>query len=75
MHTQVHSEIAGIVLEIKHGPGSTVASEEAVLIIECMKMHIPIVAPVAGRIHSVAVTEGALIEEGQLAFVVDTKCG
>ncbi|HEX3847423.1 MAG TPA: acetyl-CoA carboxylase biotin carboxyl carrier protein subunit [Steroidobacteraceae bacterium] len=73
MQTPIHSEIAGIVLEIKLAPGSAVAIDEVVLMVECMKMYIPIASPVAGRIHSVAVAEGALIEEGQLAFVVESS--
>jgi acetyl-CoA carboxylase biotin carboxyl carrier protein len=71
VQTRVHSEIAGIVFEIKLAEGAIVTTDEAVLMVECMKMHIPIVSPVAGRIHSIAVAGGDLIEEGQLAFVVE----
>ncbi len=71
MERRVQSEISGIVIEVKLKAGDSVAAEDVVITVECMKMHIPIVSPMKGRVRSVEVAEGAMIEEGQLVFVVE----
>jgi biotin carboxyl carrier protein len=71
MERRVHAEISGVLIEIKAKPGDSVDADDPVLLVECMKMHIPIVSPVAGRIRSIEVAEGAMLEEGQLVFTIE----
>jgi biotin carboxyl carrier protein len=62
----VRSPTTGIVLEVKVSPGDSVREEDEMLVIESMKMHIPVTAPSAGRVESVAVKEGDQVSEDDL---------
>jgi biotin carboxyl carrier protein len=62
----VRSPTTGIVLEVKVNPGDSVQEEDEMVIIESMKMHIPVTAPSAGRVESVAVKEGDQVSEDDL---------
>ena len=46
--------------------GDLVAAEQELLILESMKMEMPIEAPVRGRVASIAVSPGQAVEEGDL---------
>jgi len=71
MKLQVKSEIAGSVWKILKAPGEAVAAEEPVLILESMKMEIPVTAPRAGILNSMQVAEGESVAEGQVVAVLD----
>jgi len=62
----ITSEIAGQVWKIQAAVGQSVAKGESVMIIEAMKMEIPIEAPRAGVIMEISVLEGETIKEGQI---------
>jgi len=62
----ITSEIAGQVWKIQAAVGQRVATDESVMIIEAMKMEIPIDAPRAGVIMEITVHEGETIKEGQI---------
>jgi acetyl-CoA carboxylase biotin carboxyl carrier protein len=62
----ITSEIAGQVWKIQAAVGQRVATDESVMIIEAMKMEIPIEAPRAGVIMEISVLEGETIKEGQI---------
>ena len=64
--TPIRTEISGNVWKILKAPGETVAEEEPVMILESMKMEIPVFAPRAGSIASIAVAEGDSVVEDQL---------
>jgi acetyl-CoA carboxylase biotin carboxyl carrier protein len=68
---EVQSEITGRVWKIEARPGDRVAVDQAIIILESMKMEIPISAPAAGRVAEVCVTEKDLVEEGQIVAVLD----
>lgn len=61
----VRSEIAGTVWKIEVAPGQRVAAGEVLLILESMKMEIPVEAPSAGVVEVVQVAEGQPVKEGQ----------
>src|SRR5579862_7790127 len=61
---KVKSEIAGSVWKIEVAVGDEVAEEDPLIILESMKMEIPLVAPRAGTIIEILVTEGEAIGEG-----------
>ena len=46
--------------------GQQVRADETLMILESMKMEIPINAPRAGRVAKVHVKEGQTVQEGQL---------
>jgi acetyl-CoA carboxylase biotin carboxyl carrier protein len=71
MPTEVAAEIAGNVWKVETQVGAEVAEEEVLLILESMKMEIPVEAPCAGRVSEIRVAEGESIEEGAVLVVLD----
>ena len=57
---------AGKVFKIEAGAGTSVKKGDAVVIIEAMKMEIPVVAPQDGTVASIDVKEGDPVEVGYL---------
>jgi acetyl-CoA carboxylase biotin carboxyl carrier protein len=68
----VRSDITGKVWKVLHAIGDTVEEEEPILIIESMKMEIPVLAPCAGRLTKLLVAEGDDVAEGQEVGVVES---
>jgi len=56
----------GNVWKILKQPCDAVAAEEVVIILESMKMEIPIEAPRAGTLRDLKVAEGDQVTEGQI---------
>jgi biotin carboxyl carrier protein len=69
---RVCCEIAGKVLRIEARAGARVAADDTLLLIECMKMEIPVAAPAAGVVESFHVAAGDEVEEGQHVATVRT---
>lgn len=67
---EVKSEIAGRIWKVLASVGQSVAADDSLLIIESMKMEIPVVAPRNGVIREIRVAEGDEIAEGQLLAVI-----
>ena len=72
MATEVRAHITGTVWKILVKPGDEVAAEQTLVILESMKMEMPVEAPEAGRVASVAVAEGASVDEGDLLLSVES---
>jgi len=70
MATEVEAQIAGSVWKIEKSVGDRIEEEEVILIIESMKMEIPVEAPRAGMILEIRVAEGDSIEEGAVLVVI-----
>jgi biotin carboxyl carrier protein len=64
--TKVEAEVTGKVWKVVAAPGDALAAEDAIVIIESMKMEIPVMAPRAGKLLRVLVKEGDLVGEGQI---------
>jgi acetyl-CoA carboxylase biotin carboxyl carrier protein len=71
MATDVLAHITGTVWKIVKAAGDPVAAGEVVVILESMKMEMPVEAPVSGRIGRIAVAEGDAVDEGALVAVVE----
>ena len=67
----VKSEIAGNVWKIQTKPGDKIEIEGEIMILESMKMEIPVLSPKAGVVKEIRVTEGEAIAEGQLVAIID----
>ena len=61
---EVKAGAAGKVFQIAANVGQSVAAGDPVVIIEAMKMEIPVVAPEAGTVASIEVAVGDAIEAG-----------
>ena len=69
--TEVKAELVGNVWKIMTEPGAKVAEEDELLILESMKMEIPVTAPRAGVVKEVRVKEGEVVKEGQVLVVLE----
>ena len=69
--TKVVSDIAGKVWKIEAPAGSKVAQDDVVLILESMKMEIPVSAPRAGTVIEIYFQEGEVVGEGEVVAVIE----
>jgi acetyl-CoA carboxylase biotin carboxyl carrier protein len=69
--TEIEAQVAGRIVRIERRAGDEVAAEDVILVLESMKMDIPVVAPKAGRIGEIRVAEGQHVAEGQLLARLD----
>mgnify|MGYP002393970437 FL=1 len=67
---RIESQVSGTVWKVERPAGSAVADGDTILIIESMKMEIPLDAPAAGTVHELLVAEGDTVAEGQVLAVV-----
>lgn len=67
---KIETESSGVVWKVLKQAGDTVEADESILLLELMKMEIPVVAPRAGRIERVLVDEGDMVEEDQVVAIL-----
>jgi acetyl-CoA carboxylase biotin carboxyl carrier protein len=67
----VRSDITGKVWKLVLAEGAQVSEEDTIMVIESMKMEIPVLAPCAGRLAAVLVKEGDEVAEGQEVARID----
>lgn len=72
MAIEVQAHITGTVWKILVKPGDSVVSEQVLVILESMKMEMPVEAPEAGKVLSVAVAEGASVDEGDVLLTLES---
>jgi len=68
----VKSEIAGNVWKIEASIGDRLEEEGTILILESMKMEIPVLAPRAGTLREIKVAEGEAVAEGRVVAFLET---
>ncbi|RZL89301.1 MAG: biotin/lipoyl-binding carrier protein [Variovorax sp.] len=74
MATQtIRSEITGTVWKIVAGEGAALEADDTIMILESMKMEIPVIAPEAGRVVKLLIEEGAAVREGQEIAVFEEE--
>lgn len=62
----IKAEVTGKVWKLEAAPGASLAAGDVVMILESMKMEIPVEAPKAGRLGTLTVAEGDSVKEGQV---------
>ena len=67
----VESEITGKVWKIETKVGDQVEEDDPIMILESMKMEIPVLAPAAGTIKEIRVAEGDSVEEGDVVALLE----
>jgi acetyl-CoA carboxylase biotin carboxyl carrier protein len=70
MSTQVQAHITGTIWKIEVKPGDRVEEGQTLVIIESMKMEMPVEAPAGGNVESIAVAEGQPVEEGAVLLTI-----
>ena len=71
MATVIKAHITGTVWKIEKQVGDRVGSGDAVVILESMKMEMPVESPIAGKVSEVRCAEGQAVEEGAVLAVVE----
>ncbi|GGL85826.1 biotin/lipoyl-binding carrier protein [Nakamurella endophytica] len=66
MAEEVRAEMVANVWKVLVSEGDTVADGDTLVILESMKMEIPVIAEVDGTVSSIAVAEGQVVQEGDL---------
>lgn len=61
--TVIKTEVAGSIFKLESQPGDSVAEGDTLLLLESMKMEIPILAPSAGTVSEILVQEGDEVAE------------
>jgi biotin carboxyl carrier protein len=60
--TFVNAPMAGKILRLEAEAGERVEEDDVLLIMEALKMEIPVVAPVSGLVKSIRVSTGQAVE-------------
>jgi acetyl-CoA carboxylase biotin carboxyl carrier protein len=68
---EVRSEITGTVWQLKSKPGDRVESGDTLLVIESMKMEIPVITEDAGTVKEILVKEKDPVAEGQVVALLE----
>jgi len=69
---EVIPEVTGNVWKVQSKVGDVLAEEDVIMILESMKMEIPIEAPVAGKLVGLSVAEEDGVDEHQVVAVIET---
>lgn len=68
---EVKSEITGTVWKVEAKPGDKVESGDTLLVIESMKMEIPVITEDAGTVKEIRVKPKDPVSEGQVVAVLE----
>ena len=68
---EVKAELVGNLWKIVVEVGQRVEEDDTLMILESMKMEIPITTPVSGTVTEIRVQEGEVVQEGQTVAVVE----
>ena len=69
---EVESEVTGNVWRVLKSAGDSIVEGDVIMILESMKMEIPVEASAAGTILSVLVEPEDQVEEDQVVAVIET---
>jgi biotin carboxyl carrier protein len=71
MAEEVRAHITGVVFQIVAKAGDRLAAGDPIVILESMKMEIPVEAPRAGVVRAVEVSEGQTVQEGDVVALLE----
>ena len=71
MADEIHAEMVANVWKVVAKAGDAVEEGDTLVILESMKMEIPVLAEVAGTVSEVAVSAGDVLQEGDVIAVID----
>lgn len=71
MAEDVRAEIVASVLEVVVRKGDRIGAGDTLVLLESMKMEIPVLAEVGGTVTEVSVAVGDVIQAGDLIAVID----
>jgi acetyl-CoA carboxylase biotin carboxyl carrier protein len=65
------AEMVANVMTVTVAPGDAVAAGDTVILLESMKMEIPVLSERSGRVSAVKVTAGDVVQEGDVLVSLD----
>ena len=71
MPEDVKAHITGVVFQITSKAGDKVAAGDPVIVLESMKMEIPVEAPRSGVVREIRVAEGQTVQDGDIVAVLE----
>ena len=72
MPQEVRAEMVANVWKVVVSAGDSVSNGDTLVILESMKMEIPVLAELSGTVSEVAVTEGDVVQEGDILVVLES---
>ncbi len=69
---KITTEVAGRVCAIAASAGGSIGNGDDVVLVEAMKMEIPVPSPAAGKIKSILVGVDDVVAEGQAIAILET---
>ncbi len=70
MATNVSAHITGTVWKIEVKEGESVSEGQTCVILESMKMEMPVEAPQGGKVEKIACAEGQAVNEGDVLLTI-----
>ncbi|MGZ4455042.1 MAG: biotin/lipoyl-binding carrier protein [Nocardioides sp.] len=64
--SEIVAEMVANVMSVAVSPGDTVAAGDTVVLLESMKMEIPVIAETGGKVRGVKVGPGDVVQEGDV---------
>ena len=71
MPEDIKAHITGIVFQVVARSGDAVQEGDPVIVLESMKMEIPVESPRAGRVQAIRVEEGQTVQEGDVIAILE----
>jgi biotin carboxyl carrier protein len=68
---EIRAEMVANVWKVVVAEGDTVEDGDTLVILESMKMEIPVIAEENGRVAQLKVTEGDVVQEGDVIAVIE----
>jgi acetyl-CoA carboxylase biotin carboxyl carrier protein len=68
---EVLAEMVANVWKVIAAPGNEVSEGDPLVILESMKMEIPVESPLTGTVKEIRVLEGAVVQEGDVIAIVE----
>jgi len=68
---EIKSEITGTVWQVKSKPGDQVGEGDTLIVIESMKMEIPVITEDGGTVKEILVKEKDPVAEGQVVAILE----
>lgn len=68
---EIRADMVANVMEIYVAEGDQISVGDTVVLLESMKMEIPVISEVAGQITRLAITQGDVVQEGDLIVEIE----
>jgi acetyl-CoA carboxylase biotin carboxyl carrier protein len=69
--SEITAPMGGKVLEIKVKPGDTVSEDDEVIVLEAMKMELPVMSSGSGTVKEIKCTKGDSVEADAVLIVLE----